>query len=377
MLLGLHAPSNDARETMLTARRSVDLGPEPTVLIYAPLLLPLLMPASHGTRGGRLREITLTPQYRRHLHEAGGWALGVVVDLGGSLHSKSSSRHVDKWLERMVDWAYTHGEKLYWTTLAVLSIQRRFKLSAPLLRCTWAAIKSWRLLQPIQPRVPMTYYVLRCVLVTCLGRVCAVHGPSRLEWMSVMLALWVAFEGMLRPGEVDRLVCGDLCFPEHAELSEGVGLVINIRQAKTRRVWANQFVIIRCPRLIAWLQWWCVGLRKRDRLLQVSKRKWGLMLKEILESLSLQTCGMTLASLRGGGACHMFKTTQNFAVLQFSGRWRRPETLHHYLQDALAVHALANAPPQAKELLELAFEHVDSLSHPPLWARARLLERSP
>eukprot|EP00439_Symbiodinium_sp_Y106_P036010 s4313_g4.t1 len=34
-------------------------------------------------------------------------------------------------------------------------------------------------------------------------------------------------------------------FRRDAEARGGVGLVINIRQAKTRRVWANQFVIIR------------------------------------------------------------------------------------------------------------------------------------
>ena len=332
------------------------------------------MPAAAGRRGGRLREATLTPQYRRHLHEAGEWALGVVRELGGNLSSRSSSRTVDVWLERLVDWAHVHEEKLYWTTLGVLSLQRRFKLSAPLLRGTWAAIKAWRLLQPIQPRVPITYYVLRCVLVTCLSiAASSAIGPPRIQWLSVMLSTWLAFAGMLRPGEVDRLRIRDFCFPEDAELAEGVGLVIKIHQAKTRRVWASQFVIIRDDRLIHWLKWWCDGLHPKTLFLRVGKRRWGLMFREVLERLSLGSCKMTLASLRGGGACHHFKVHQNLGILQFAGRWRRPETLRHYLQDALAIHALANAPSEARELLALAFTRVSVLDSPPQRARTVLL----
>jgi len=177
------------------------------------------MPATTGRQGGRLREATLTPQYRRHLHEAGEWALGVVRDLGKHLSHRSSSRTVDVWLERMVEHAHMREEKLYWTTLGVLSLQRRFKLSAPLLRGTWSAIRAWRLLQPIQPRVPITYYVLRCVVVTCLSIAASSPACTRLQWFSVMLSTWLAFAGMLRPGEVDRLRIRDFCFPRHqAEL---------------------------------------------------------------------------------------------------------------------------------------------------------------
>ena len=52
----------------------------------------------------------------------------------------------------MSGWNNWWGEKLYWVTLGVLSLQRRYKLSAPLLRSTWSAIKAWRFLQPIKPQ---------------------------------------------------------------------------------------------------------------------------------------------------------------------------------------------------------------------------------
>ena len=328
------------------------------------------MRAGGGHPVGRLRNLTLTPQYRRHLREAGDWMLGKVEDLGGSLDGKCPSRKVDTWLERVVEWGHGHGEKLYWINLGVLSLQRRFKLSAPLLSGTWSAIRAWRTLQPIQPRVPITYYVLRCLLVVCLGRVSRTTGALCQEWCATFLGLWLAFDGMLRPGEVEGLRVKDFVFPEAAELVEGVGLVISIHQAKTRRVWANQFVIIRSRSLILWLRWFLEGRQPKERFLAMGRRRWSFLLKDALESLGLGQCHLTLASFRGGGACHHFKTQQNLGVLQFAGRWRRPETLRHYLQEALAVHVLSQVSASTRETLGMVFKYVDYLNQPPrrTWA---------
>ena len=66
-------------------------------------------------------------------------------------------------------------------------------------RCTWSSIKAWRMLQPVRPRAPMTFYVLRCVLVAILGRVSQARSHLPEEWLSVILGVWLAFDGLLRP----------------------------------------------------------------------------------------------------------------------------------------------------------------------------------
>ncbi|CAE7853527.1 unnamed protein product, partial [Symbiodinium sp. KB8] len=209
------------------------------------------------------------------------------------------ARLVDRRLEMVVNNAYRDGEKLYWVTLGVLSVQRAVKLSGAYLKSTWSAIRAWRLLQPIQPRIPMTWYVLQCLLVVCLARGNAQRGQVREEWWGAMVAFWLAFIGMLRPGEVDQLRVGDFCFPEMPELAEGVGLVISIRQAKTRRVWAKQFVIVDSRELVEWCRWWTEGKKPKDRFLSLSRRRWAQILVESLEILHLDSCGFTLGSLRG------------------------------------------------------------------------------
>ena len=65
-----------------------------------------------GRRRIHLRDATLTPEYLRHLREASLWLLSVVRRLGGSIESTTSSREVDKGLERAVEWSYAEGEKM-------------------------------------------------------------------------------------------------------------------------------------------------------------------------------------------------------------------------------------------------------------------------
>ncbi|CAE7654091.1 unnamed protein product [Symbiodinium sp. CCMP2592] len=253
----------------------------------------------------------------------------LLADAALSWNPSWASAYVDAWLERAVEAAFQGGEKLYWATLAVLSIQKELRLSGPLLRNTWSNLRAWRMLQPIKPRVPMTHYVMQCVLVVCLAFANQSSGSAKAEWFSTMLGIWLAFAGMLRPGEVDNLKFSDFCFPEVAELCENVGLVVNIRQAKTRRVWANQFILIHDRALVSWLRWWAQDQKPSLRFLQVGRRKWSERLREALNALDLETCHLTLGT----------------------------ETLRHYLQDALAIHTLAQAPGSAKDKLAEVYDY--------------------
>ena len=98
----------------------------------------------------------------------------------------------------------------------------------------------------------------------------------------------------------------DFCFLEAAELAESVGLVVSVRQAKTKRAWANQLVIIRSHSLICWLRWFLEGRVSKDLFLPMNRRRWSVLLKDALECLGLEKCNLTLGSLRRGGACHLY-----------------------------------------------------------------------
>ena len=224
------------------------------------------------------------------------------------------------------------GAKLYWVRLGLLGIQRAFDLSGPLLRGSWSAVRAWVQLQPSKPRTPMTLFVLECVLLALLGRGNSLKGKDRLEWWSAMLATWISFEGLLRPGEADFLVAGDLLFPEDTEMAQGVSLIVGIRRAKTRRTWALQHALINNAQLVRWLRWWAADFPRKRKLFPVARRKWANYFREVVLQLGLQSCEFTLGSLRAGGATHQFRVHRNLGALQYAGRWKRAETLKHYLQ---------------------------------------------
>ena len=324
------------------------------------------MRSGNGRRRQSLHEAVLSADYRRGLRDAAIWLLGVVRCLGANITRKSSSRVVDAWLERAVEHCYQTGERLYRVRLGVLGLQRLLHLSGPLLRGTWAALRGWQSLMPVRSRVPMSKYILQAVLLVCLARGFYNQGRERLRWWSSMLGCWLAFEALLRPGEVCALRVMDFTFPDPGLPSDAkVGLVIAIRKPKTRRVWRTQFVLVKDEPLISWLRWWLHGRDSKHQLLRVGRRDWAKLVSEVLTALDLQNRGFTLGSLRGGGATHFFRVTENLARLQYHGRWSRQETVKSYLQEALSTQVLSSATALAQKQLALAQEHVHFLSAPP------------
>ena len=98
--------------------------------------------------------------------------LTLVQRLGKNLSRDDPPHVVDRWLERAVEAAYSAGEKYYLVNLGMVAIQRSFRLSAPLLRGAWGALRGWRSMKPTRSRVPITRYRLAlyvfCALVNCL-----------------------------------------------------------------------------------------------------------------------------------------------------------------------------------------------------------------
>ena len=333
------------------------------------------------SRGGKprhsLQQSVLTAEYRRGLRDAAGWLLGRARALGATFSKRSSSRTVDIWLERTVEWCYENGERLYKVRLGVLGLQRALHLSGPLLRGTWAALKGWQSLLPVRSRVPMSKYILQALLLVCLARGYRETGRLRELWWGTMIGCWLSFEALLRPGETCNLLVGDFCFPEPGWAEEAdVGLVIAIRKPKTRRVWRTQFVLIKDNALLAYLRWWMEGIGEHRGFLRVPRRRWAQLVGEALCELDLQDRGFTLGSLRGGGATHFFRVTENLPRLQYHGRWSRQETVKSYLQEALSTQVLSSASQLAKQQLSLVHESIGYLRAPPTRSLRSLLAQA-
>ncbi|CAE7727399.1 SMYD3 [Symbiodinium sp. CCMP2592] len=249
------------------------------------------------------------------------WLLSMALALGAPLRRSSSPGLVDRWLERCVDHAYRTGEKLYRVRLGVLGVQRILNIAGPLLRSTWSALRGWRALQPVRSRVPISSSLLHAFLVVSLARGNAEVGRARERWWSAMLAAWLSFEGLLRPGELCQLRAGDIDLPLDSLTAADEGLILTIRQPKTRRVYHTQFVLVKEPRLVKWMVWWLDAVPSGRKLFRLGRREWARLLTAGLSALGADQKGYTLGSLRGGGATAHFRAHENLARLQYHGRW--------------------------------------------------------
>ncbi|OLQ14595.1 hypothetical protein AK812_SmicGene1219 [Symbiodinium microadriaticum] len=308
-------------------------------------------PSVTGAMAPRLRDAVLSRDYKRRLREAAADLFNRVGRCGGKLFRNSPARVIDRWLEKAVEDAHRSGERLYYVTLGVLGMQRLWRLSGSTLPGTWAALKAWRHLAPSRSRLPITFYTLQSFLLVCLAKGYQVQGRARYLWWSVMVGSWLSFAALLRPGEVYNLRFEDVTLPvEGAEGSDSPGMVIVIRRPKTRRVYKTQFVLVKDDAMMKWMRWWRDAHHKGKRLFPWERHQWANVFKAGMEALQLDGVGFSPASMRAGGATHVFREKENLAALQYLGRWSKASTLRHYLHDAFSMYTTMHFTDRAVEL---------------------------
>lgn len=314
----------------------------------------------------KLRNVGLSQTYRRNLRDAGSGLLMLVQRLGGSLSMSTPPQKVDFWLEKAVEAAHEEGERLYWVTLGVLGLQRKLKLSGPLLRGTWKAIQGWRSLKPTRSRIPITMFCLEGIIIACLKEGWKADGRLRRQWWATGLALWLGFTGLLRPAEVLGLRIGDVSFSSTISGREvDPGMVVVVRSPKTKRIWHRQFVLCRDHRLECWMKWWVAGRSRGKSLFGLTRYTWTKYFNLVLEDLQLHRCGFTLGSLRAGGATNHFRQFGNLGTLQFLGRWTSSNTMQFYLQEAFSMHVESSLNDTSVRMLETLHMFTSLLDTPP------------
>ena len=176
----------------------------------------------------------------------------------------------------------------------------------------------------------------------------------------------LGFFGLLRPTELLTLTVRQLGMPDSILLGGGEAIVILIFRPKTRRyLGRRQFSMVNDPDTLEWARWFLDGLNPDQRIFQGSPAELRNILKEALNFLGLDGLGLTLAGLRTGGATYIFRKDQNVGVLQFLGRWRAANTLHHYLQEGMSAHILANLSAESELLLRSLSRRLETIQKPP------------
>ena len=156
--------------------------------------------------------------------------------------------------------------------------------------------------------------------------------------------------------------------------SDGVGLdgrpkaIICIIKGKTRHRAARvQSVVVHDAETVRLLEVVLHGVAHTTALLPGGTAGLRLRFAELLSALRVSHIAYSPASLRPGGALHVFAAGNvSLADLMYRGRWDCAKTLSHYLQEGFAALASVLVPPTAavtiRGLSDLLPELVEELA---------------
>ena len=213
----------------------------------------------------------------------------------------------------------------------------------------WDAVRVWQDLVPTFHHRPMPQQLL--LAMACLA-LCW-------EWDDVALILLVGFAAMLRRGEAMALRVRNFIFGDwHLALEALRGVFfVQIESPKMRRKGARLEHVRLCEAGLAkFAKVLLQGRETNDLILGVAASvatKLFLTLATFFGVSTVDGCGVSWASLRGGGATHRYLIGQLLDDIRWDGRWGVFKTLDHYIQEVAAVTLLTELPRGSQERIRL------------------------
>ena len=231
------------------------------------------------------------------------------------------------------------------TINALVDVRRGLKGALPR---SWDVSFVWRSLLPAGNRVAMPEKVFLALVSLAL-----VWG-----WHDMVLMLGIGFMGMLRPHELRALRVADLLTPRRL-LSDFPSMYIVIATPKMRRLTARRsYTRVDEPGFIAYADSLCALLPDEAFLFPGSYAQLRLLFNHLCLALGVPTGapnGLTLGSLRPGGATWLYRLTDDSEKVRFRGRWASQRMLEIYIQEIGAASLVPRlAAPTRQTLSALA-----------------------
>ncbi|CAE8601716.1 unnamed protein product, partial [Polarella glacialis] len=255
------------------------------------------------------------------------------------------SRWVKKRLDALasvyVEHLWEEGEPKCWAGDTLSGLGHFFPASKPRLNGSWRLHAAWGRAELPARAMPFT-----ALIVYACAQLAFQWG-----WADTAVLLCLGFHRFPRSGELFSARVAD--FQSGPDCKSVWALPLT---KSGQRVGAKESVVIEDPWIGLLIRQYCRDLQPGDLLTKVSPGVQRVRLAQLLEKLKI-VGDFRWYSLRRGGATHLFRITNNMALVCQIGRWGNVKTARIYLTDGLAQLTELNLSGAVKQkLLELALQ---------------------
>ena len=254
---------------------------------------------------------------------------------------------------------YREDYPIYLYVQAILGIRDLCPHFRSELGLAWQVAARWEADEPTEPRAVLPTTAVRGII--CLSFLWG--------WRAFGACVMLGFSGMLRPCEWLVATRAELLLP--SDLLEGTQAFLSVLAPKTRRTYRRQHVAIDEILVIDVLEALWASARPTTRLFPLSsaafRKRWDAVVGRLGIAKDVRGKSVTPACLRGSGATALYRRTSDLRLVQWRGRWSKPQTLEAYIQEAASSVALLKIPPDAVEDIRCLS---DALSDVVAWSLA-------
>ena len=241
------------------------------------------------------------------------------------------------------NWLFSEGEPMYLFRHLVVCSQQQFPGFRHVLAESWDLLTKWEIVEPVSHRPPMPRLVLDAFLTLALS-----WGWKR--WAAITAA---AFFGAMRVGEPLRARRKDLVLASEALLQNAVCfLKITAPKSGRRGKGKMQHARVTEPFAVQLLEEVFAEEAANSMLYPASAATYRQRWDKIAAALGIPlSCRLTPATLRAGGAVHMYHRGEPITNILWNMRLKHLTTLESYLQETAAENLLQELPVPTREAI--------------------------
>ena len=207
---------------------------------------------------------------------------------------------VSTWLE----YIFSEGEPKGLASDGLAGIQFHIPASAGNLRQSWKLLKTWQRIEPPQRVIPLSPILCRAFAAAC----------AKAGKINECAAILLAFDALLRPGELYMLQFSDITF--YRERS-----VVHLRDTKTgQRKGSSEMIVVESVLANRYLRKAFHYSNRKGFLLACGAPRFRTLFRNLVDHFELEGL-YAVYSLRRGGATWDFLMHNSMERTLLRGRW--------------------------------------------------------